>query len=129
VINLTEVGGSFELSAVGSRHLRFGIYLPGITFEKGYGVEVRVIHAADQLVRGIDPQPFWLFWHNASPLDLWDIDIDLSAPLPDPNSVGHFGTSGIHLYRFAVLRGWEPVGPWVADPFGTGSGLGGLSAV
>jgi 1,4-alpha-glucan branching enzyme len=129
MIDRTQVGGSFQVNADGSRRLRFGIYLPGVTYDKGYGVEVRVVHAADQLVRGIDPQPFQLFWHDGSPLDLWDIDIDLAAPLPDPASAGHFGAGGVYLYRFVVLRGGEPVGPWVADPFGTGAGLGGLSAV
>jgi hypothetical protein len=32
--------------------VRFGIYLPNITFDQGYRLKVRVIHELDQFIRG-----------------------------------------------------------------------------
>src|SRR5690349_2052544 len=129
LINLAEVGAWVSTGAGGTEFLRFGLYLPGITYPKGYRVQVRVIHEADQLVRDIGPQAFYLNWHEGSPLDLWDISIDLSAPPPNPASTGHFGQPGVYLYRLLVLRGDRPATRWFADPFGRAAGLGGLSAV
>ena len=127
MIDLSEVGATCGGPA--AHRLRFGIYLPGITFDKGYGVQVRVIHANDQLVRDIAPQHFDLFWHKGTPLDLWDVEVDLDVAPPDPTSVGHFGQDGDYLYLFLALQGGVPVTRWFADPFGRSAGLGGLSVV
>lgn len=103
--------------------MRFGIYLPGITFNKGYAVKVRVIHEQDQFIRGIEPRAVFLNWVNGSALDLWEITVLLTA---DPAS--HFGQPGTYLYRYQLLHGASEVTFWFADPFGRAAGLGTLSA-
>lgn len=122
-IDLAEVGAAPGGNAAAGWRVHIGVYLPGITFDKGYRVQVRVIHELDQFVRGIEPQAFDLFWHNGSALDLWDVTLELTAGNP-----GHFGTDGTYLYRFQIFRGMEIVTPWFADPFGRAAGLGTLSA-
>ena len=67
MINLDEVGAFPKRDATGNWQVHFGIYLPGITFNKGYAVKVRVIHDEDQFVRGIEPKEFFLNWQNGSP--------------------------------------------------------------
>src|SRR5688572_5222810 len=122
-IDLAEVGAAPSRDAAGDWRAHIGVYLPGITFNHGYRVQVRVIHEQDQFVRGIEPMVFDLFWHNGSALDLWDVTVHLGIPGP-----GHFGQDGLYLYRFQLLRGQEPVTPWFADPFGLAAGLGTQSA-
>ncbi|HEY6227947.1 MAG TPA: alpha-amylase family glycosyl hydrolase, partial [Verrucomicrobiae bacterium] len=123
MINLDEVGAFPKRDATGNWQVRFGIYLPGITFNKGYAVKVRVIHDEDQFVRGIEPKEFFFNWQNGSPNDLWNVTIPLTK---DPAS--HFGDAGIYLYRFQLLRGNDEITFWFADPFGRASGLGTLSS-
>ncbi len=123
MIHLDEVGAMASTNAAGQRIVHFGIYLPGITFDKGYRVQVRVIHERDQFVRGIEPVVFDLFWHNGSPLDLWDVTVDLTA-----NATGNFGSQGRYLYRFQLLRGDQIKTFWFTDPFGRATGTGTLSA-
>lgn len=122
-IDLAEVGAAATRDAAGRWQVHIGIYLPGITFNKGYRVQARIIHERDQFVRDIPPEVFDLFWHNGSALDLWDVTVDLAA-----GGAGHFGQEGTYLYRFQLLRGHEVVTTWFADPFGRGAGLGNLSA-
>src|SRR5215212_10610269 len=102
MINLNEVGAAPGRDAAGNWQVRFGVYLPGITFNKGYAVKVRIIHDEDQFVRGIEPKVFHLNWVNGSPLDWWEITVPLTLT-PDPGS--HFGQLGVYLYRFQLLRG------------------------
>src|SRR4051812_13765982 len=97
-INLAEVGAAPGRDAAGRWRVHIGTYLPGVTFDKGYRVQVRIIHERDQFVRGIEPRAFDLFWHNGSALDLWDVTVDLSA-----GGAGHFGQDGTYLYRFQIL--------------------------
>ncbi|MDB5815026.1 MAG: hypothetical protein JWN23_2143 [Rhodocyclales bacterium] len=123
MINLDEVGALPERDASSAWHVRFGIYLPGITFNKGYALKVRVIHEADQFIHGIEPKDFFLDWANGSAYDLWSITVALT---PDPAS--HFGQNGTYLYRYELLLGDEDVSFWFADPFGCAAGLGTLSA-
>jgi hypothetical protein len=123
LINLDEVGAASSKDSGGHRLVHFGVYLPNITFNKGYRLQVRIIHEKDQFVRGIEPKVFDLFWHNGSPLDLWDVTVDLTA-----NSDGHFGVEGRYLYRFQLLRGSEIITFWFTDPFGRATGQGTLSA-
>lgn len=124
LINLDEVGAKPSTDAAGHRLVHFGVYLPDITFNKGYRVQVRVIHEQDQFVRGIEPKAFDLFWHNGSPLDLWDVTVDLTS-----NADGNFGTEGRYLYRFQLLRGSRVITFWFSDPFGRATGRGTVSAV
>lgn len=123
MINLKEVGAVPQRDAAGNWQVRFGIYLPAITFNKGYAVKVRVIHEADQFIRDVEPKDIFLDWVNGSTHDLWEF----TAPLIlDPAS--HFGQAGTYLYRFQLLRDNSEVTFWFADPFGRASGLGTLSA-
>jgi 1,4-alpha-glucan branching enzyme len=123
MIDLNKVGAAPARDGAGNWQVRFGIYLPGITFNKGYAVKARVIHEEDQFIRGIEPKDFYLNWVNGSALDLWEI----TAPLAlDPLS--HFGQTGNYLYRFQLLRGNREVTFWFSDPFGKAAGLGTLSA-
>ena len=123
IIHLDEVGAASSKDAAGHRLVHFGVYLPGITFNKGYRVQVRVIHERDQFVRGIEPKAFDLFWNSGSPLDLWDATVDLTA-----NADGNFGAEGRYLYRFQLLRGDRVITFWFADPFGRATGRGTVSA-
>ena len=123
MIDFNAVGAHVFQGADQRWRVRFGIYLPGITFDKGYTLKVRVIHERDQLVRGIEPRDFDLFWHNGSKLDFWDITIDF-----DPEPASHFGQPGKYLYRYQLLRGGRVVALWFTDPFARETGLGTLSA-
>lgn len=123
MINLNEVGATPQHDAAGNWQVKFGVYLPGITFNKGYAVKVRIIHEDDQFIRGIEPKDYHLNWVNGSALDLWEITVPIAA---DPTS--HFGQLGTYLYRFQLLRGNRQVTFWFADPFGRAAGLGTLSA-
>lgn len=123
MIKWNEVGVTTRRDAAGRWHVRFGIYLPGITYNKGYTVKVRVIHEEDQFIRGIEPQDLFLNWINGSALDLWEMETPLAA-----NPASHFGQPGTYLYRFQLLRGNREVTFWFSDPFGKAAGLGTLSA-
>jgi 1,4-alpha-glucan branching enzyme len=123
VIDLDEVGAMPERDAAGNWSVRFGIYLPNITFPKGYRLKVRVIHELDQFIRGIEPRDFWMGWQGGSQLDLWQAQVPIA-----PGPVGNFGQPGRYLYRYQLLRGNDPVTFWFADPFGRAAGLGTLSA-
>jgi 1,4-alpha-glucan branching enzyme len=125
MMDLDAVGAHVSRDVNQRWQARLGVYLPGITFNKGYRVKARVIHERDQFVRGIEPKEFDLFWHNGSALDLWDVRIDLAA---HAGNVGHFGETGKYLYRFQLLRGDRVVTLWFSDPFGRETGMGTLSA-
>jgi len=111
MIVLSEVGAASQRDAAGNWSVRFGLYLPGITFNKGYAVKVRIIHEDDQFIRGIEPKDFFLNWVNGSPYDLWKISVPFVS---DPTS--HFGQQGIYLYRFQLLRNNREVTFWFSDP-------------
>jgi 1,4-alpha-glucan branching enzyme len=124
MVSLDEVGAHPRFAA-GQWSVTFGLYLPGLTFNKGYRVKVRVIHEADQFVRGIDPAEFWMTWVNGSPLDLWTVDVSLTAG-PPPS---HFGHEGRYVYRYQLLGpDGRPIAFWFPDPFARETGVGTLSA-
>jgi Alpha amylase, catalytic domain len=123
VIDLDEVGAIPERDPAGNWSVRFGIYLPNITFDQGYRLKVRVIHELDQFIRGIEPQDFWMSWQGGSQLDRWYAQVPIA-----PGPAGNFGQPGRYLYRYQLLRGNDPVTFWFADPFGRAAGLGTLSA-
>jgi 1,4-alpha-glucan branching enzyme len=122
MIDLQEVGARPFKDAQGDWQVHVGLYLPGITFHKGYSIKIRVIHELDQFIRGIEPRDFFLNWVNGSPLDLWETTIRMA-----PESGTHFGSEGKYLYRYQVLRDDQEVTFWVADPFARETGLGTLS--
>jgi 1,4-alpha-glucan branching enzyme len=123
MINLSEVGALPSKDAAGNWTVNFGIYLPGITFNKGYRLKVRIIHEIDQFIRGIEPAEFFLNWQNGSALDLWNVTVSFATA-----GVGHFGQEGKYLYRFELVRGAEEITFWFGDPFARATGLGTLSA-
>jgi 1,4-alpha-glucan branching enzyme len=123
LIDLEEVGAIPERDPAGNWSVRFGIYLPNVTFDKGYRLKVRVIHERDQFIRGIEPQDFWMSWQSGSQLDRWHAQVPIA-----PGPAGNFGQPGRYLYRYQLLRGDDPVTFWFADPFGRAAGLGTLSA-
>jgi maltooligosyltrehalose trehalohydrolase len=55
VIDLDEVGATPLRDAAGGWSVNFGIYLPNITFNKGYRLKVRVIHELDQFIGVSNP--------------------------------------------------------------------------
>src|SRR2546423_1848165 len=125
MINLDEVGAHVAPDGSGHWRVNFGIYLPGMTFKKGYRLKARVIHEADQFIRGIEPKDFWMSWDERSALDLWTAEIALT---PD-GAPSHFGQNGNYLYRFQLLRtDGREIAFWVSDPFARATGLGTLSA-
>jgi maltooligosyltrehalose trehalohydrolase len=123
MINLNEVGAVPRQDAGGNWVVDIGIYLPGLTFPKGYAVKARIIHEQDQFVRGIEPKDFYLNWVSGSPLDLWQAAVPLSA-----DATSHFGQPGTYLYRYQLLRGTKEITFWFSDPFGRAAGLGTLSS-
>jgi hypothetical protein len=123
MIKLNEVGATVERDALGAWQLKCGIYLPGITFNKGYRLRLRVIHEEDQFIRGIEPRDFWMNWQKGSALDRWETTVPLI-----PDGIGHFGQVGRYLYRYQLLRDNRDVAFWFSDPFGWDVGLGTLSA-
>ena len=123
MIDLSEVGAHVASPAGQDATARFGVYLPGITFDKGYRVKVKVIHESDQFRRQIPPRELDLFWHAGSPLDLWDGTLSLN---PTPAGADHFGQPGRYLYRFELGGRLSPL--TFRDPFARESGLGTLAA-
>jgi 1,4-alpha-glucan branching enzyme len=123
MMNFDEVGASCQKIAPGKWQINFGIYLPGITYNDGYRLKLRVIHEKDQFFHGIEPRDYWMNWQNGSNPDLWSTNILLS---PDANS--NFGAPGKYLYRYQLLLGDHEVAFWFSDPFGRDVGVGTLSA-
>ncbi|MGX9118884.1 alpha-amylase family glycosyl hydrolase [Mesorhizobium sp. BHbsci] len=125
MISLDDVGAHPQPPVAGLWLVRFGLYLPGVTYNKGYRLKVRVIHEADHFIRGIDPKEFWMTWINGSPLDLWTATVPLVAD-PPPS---HFGQPGRYVYRYQLLRSdGRPIAFWFPDPFARETAIGTLSA-
>jgi len=123
MIDLSEVGAHVAFPAGQDATARFGVYLPGITFDKGYRLKVKVIHESDQFRRQVPPREVDLFWHAGPPLDLWNGMLSLS---PTAGGADHFGQPGRYLYRFELGGRLSPLS--FRDPFARESGLGTLAA-
>ena len=97
-IDLSEVGAAVSTGAGGAVSVRFGLYLPGITFDGGYRLQVKVIHEQDQFVREIPPVTLAQLGQRfrAGPMD--DDGRRLAG------GPGHFGDAGTYVYRFQLLR-------------------------
>ena len=134
----TNQGSSFATS--------FGIYLPNITYLKGYQVLVRIIHENDQFDLNIPAKNFLLTFDDLDPLGFWHATINLDEYKDHSSS---FGTPGTYLYRYTLLRytgksvTWPVYDPVtkeplnlqadvvslvLTDPFATATGIGKLSA-
>jgi 1,4-alpha-glucan branching enzyme len=124
----------------------FGIYLPNITYAKGYQALVRIIHEKDQFDIDIPPKNFFLTFDNSDPLGLWHATVKLDDYKDAKSS---FGTPGTYLYRYTLLRHGGKAVTWpvydllqkqqidvqadvislfIPDPFATATGIGKLSA-
>lgn len=123
MFDLGEVGARTSAAANGNPQVSFGVYLPHVTFPRGYAVKVRIIHERDQFVRDIPPVDVLLDWVDGSPFDLWRKTVELA-----PGAGSHFGQPGTYLYRFQVLHHGREVTRFFADPCGRASGIGTLSA-
>jgi 1,4-alpha-glucan branching enzyme len=123
MIDLDAVGARARSAGDGTWEASFGVYLPNITFPKGYRLKVRLIHELDQYIRGIEPAEHWMSWDGDSPLGLWEATVALAD---DPAS--HFGDPGRYLYRYELLREDRPLTVWFSDPFARAVGLGTLAA-
>jgi 1,4-alpha-glucan branching enzyme len=128
----------------------FGIYLPNITYAKGYQVLVRIIHEKDQFNTDIPAKKFLLTFDESDPLGLWHATINLDEYKDEKSS---FGTDGTYLYGYSLLRrppqntantvNWPVYDPtqkqsfnleadvvslFITDPFATDAGIGKQSA-
>jgi len=128
MITLSEVSATSSLDANGKFQVQFGIYLPGITYNAGYAVVVRIIHQADRFDPAIPTQNFYLNWENGSALDLWTVLVPLAVVAGT-----NFGQPGVYLYRYQLLQntpggGSQVVTEWFTDPFALATDIGELSA-
>ncbi len=113
-----------------SKVINFGIFLPGLSAEEGYGLKVRIIHEKDQFLQDISPFDFEM-QHSEDPEygDYWSASINIeSRDKPEPYSA--WGTPGTYVYRYCLERPDEkdPI-DWIIDPFAREFGVGKLSAI
>jgi 1,4-alpha-glucan branching enzyme len=103
LIHLDEVGASPATDAAGHRVVHFGIYLPGITFDKGYRVQVRVTQPyviALYTCKGIP-----MLWHGQEFAENWSIPswgigrVLFSRPLHWEYFYVPMGKALVRLYR------------------------------
>ena len=121
----------FDLTTVGARtsttgnqhHIDVGVYLPGITEEKGYELKLKLIHETDQYSPGIEPHSFDMQF-NGGHYDLWHLNVTLPVP-----TESHFGSAGTYYYRYQLLRHGQVIVDWFSDPYARQSGTGTFSAV
>jgi 1,4-alpha-glucan branching enzyme len=119
-----------DLSLVGahagkehSTGLQLGIFLPGISQEKGYRLYADIIHSMDQFTPEINSFPVELTEKDKGN-GLWQFQGNM-ATLPP---TGNLGKPGRHLYRYRLLRHDQVVVPAFADPYAVLSGIGTNSA-
>ena len=112
--------------------ISFGVFLPGLTAAKGYGVAVKIIHEDEQFLQAIPPNLFPLAYSLDAryPLygDYWSCVIDL-ATQPAAGRSPKWGQAGRYVYRFVVTTPAGQVIDWVGDPFAREYGVGDLSAL
>ncbi|WP_164929324.1 alpha-amylase family glycosyl hydrolase [Gloeobacter violaceus] len=124
-MDILEVGAHPFVGDAGALKVRFGVYLPSITFAKGYEVLVRIIHKSDQFTPEIPPQDYFLTCRDDHPYDLWEATVELTS---QPHPANHFGKPGVYLYRYQLRRHGEIVTLWFTDPFARETGVGELAA-
>ena len=124
MINLAEVGAFPIITAAGGFQVRFGLYLPGIRAQDGFGVVVKLIHRDDRLTPQIQTQNTDLAWQQGHPLDLWTTTAAIN-----PVAGTSFGREGVYLYRYQLLWHGQVVTLWFCDPFARMTDIGRLSAV
>jgi 1,4-alpha-glucan branching enzyme len=143
-IDQTKVG--VHTNPEGGFATSFGIYLPNITYAKGYQMIVRIIHEKDQFNIDIPAKKFLLTFDDSDPLGWWHTTINLDEYKDAKSS---FGTYGTYLYSYSLLRHggksvtlpvYNPatkdrfdlqadvISLFITDPFATDIGIGKLSA-
>src|SRR5215469_10302339 len=106
-IDLTKVGA--HPRPEGGFATYFGIYLPNITYAKGYQVLVRIIHEKDQFNSDIPAKKFLLTFDDSDPLGLWYATVNLDEY---KDAISSFGTYGTYLYTYSVLRHGGNAATW-----------------
>jgi maltooligosyltrehalose trehalohydrolase len=129
MIDIGEIGAFSTKQPDGSIHVKFGLYLPGITPAEGYQVIVRIIHNDDRFDPTILPENFDLVYQAGHPLDFWNRSIKIEQ-IPNTN----FGNPGTYLYRYQLVQSL-PAGTarrivtlWFTDPAARATDIGELSA-
>jgi len=103
--------------------LNCGIYLKGISPDKGYALRVRVIHELDQFHPDIPATNIDLNYVGGE-FGLWQVDVDLNA---HQTSNSHFSQPGRYVYRYQLSKNNQVVVNWFADPFARHSSVGTFS--
>src|SRR6266481_2133344 len=129
MIDIAEIGAFSTKQPDGSIHVKFGLYLPGITPAEGYQVIVRIIHNDDRFDPTILPENFDLVYQAGHSLDFWSRSIQIEQ-IPNTN----FGNPGTYLYRYQLVQSL-PAGTakrivtlWFTDPVARATDIGELSA-
>jgi hypothetical protein len=77
-IKVAEIGASCSVDAGGTLQIKFGLYLPGIRSNDGFGVLVRVVHDADRFDPAVPPTDVAMVWAAGGVLDLWNATTTLT---------------------------------------------------
>ena len=81
--------------------VHFGALFPGVSAQRGYAVEVRLIHQDDQFIQSEPAHP-QAMQHSVDTTygDYWETVVDLALP----STGAHWGRPGEYIYRFAVRK-------------------------
>jgi maltooligosyltrehalose trehalohydrolase len=109
--------------------VHFGIYLPGVNPNNGYGVSVKIIHERDQYLQEFQPAVV-VQTHSVDPTygDYWEGQIDLNTA-PAPSGPSAFGQAGRYVYRYVIHSPMRGDIDFIIDPFSREVGVGRLSAI
>lgn len=117
--------------------LDFGLYLPGISYDDGYELYVKIIHEHDQFLQDIPAFSFSMS-HSPDPEygDYWHSQIDLENSIPTgtktagkSSAKSAWGEDGKYVYRYCLKRpGSKDQIDWIIDPFAREFGIGKLSS-
>jgi maltooligosyltrehalose trehalohydrolase len=109
--------------------IAFGIFLPGVDAQTGYGVSIKIIHEIDQYLQAVQP----VLVPQAHSVDetygdYWSGQINL-AQTPPPTGSTAFGKPGRYVYRYVVHSPTRGDIDFIIDPFAREAGVGDLSAI
>jgi maltooligosyltrehalose trehalohydrolase len=128
-ISLAQVGATGSVDGAGSLQITFGLYLPGVKYNDGFDVIVRIIHEADRFDPSIPPVDEHLNWVGGSEFDRWTNTVTLT-----PRAGTNYGQEGTYIYRYQLWRtppggGRQLVTNWFTNPFARQTDVGMLSVV
>lgn len=107
--------------------ISFGLFLPGVSAQAGWKLEVRIIHESDQLLSTCRSVSRPMAMTSVDPRygELWSTVVDLSAPGSGPS----WGSPGTYVYRYALTTPRGELIDWIIDPFAREFGTGRHAAV